>query len=359
MFLAWLSLITANLLMGRGFTGLIHFEIMLTLAMVLFIDIVYSTFGEKRHNTLRIGILILIGIEVTRSIGTLYSNPRLVRDAMSQSYATLTYVRASLFSVGTYDLYTGMALVFPIMLAMTLKQTGFWRVVLFAFLIIIATSIVLSTLMGATLILVCGTLLLGLLMVPFGKNRFGILLLFLLIGVISFFVWTKLLSSTSQAEYVINKFNTITASVLNRGLLQGDITARANLWLMSWYTFLQNPWFGIGPATGANNPYMGFLVGGHSDWLDIPAEYGLLGLSFFSIFIYQAMKRILRPLLKSKDMLSMAYLVACICFLIAGSYNPIVFSYGIVVLFFILASGKTDNTIGPEKQNLHSRSLRS
>jgi len=347
MFSAWLFLIFFNYALGRGYTGLVHLQVTLTLGMVLCVDIFYTAKNNKSHEAIQISVLILVGLEVTRSLGTLFLEPSLVRQAMYLGGQSELYARTFLSSVGDYGYYTGLALAIPVMVALWLKQEGILRIVLLPILVMISVSIILSSFLGATLLMVLGFCLLILLVILFGKNRLRWIVLFSLIILLAIYIWGNYLASTIQATTEIDKFILQTNSVMQYGLIEGDLTNRAGLWLMSWRTFLDHPFLGIGPITGQNNLLMGVLVGGHSTWLDIPAQYGLIGLFFVILFILLGMKRGLANLWTRKgrrDIKNLARLSVCFLYIIAGTYNP-TFPGGVIsyLFFFFVIGGISKN----------------
>ena len=113
---------------------------------------------------------------------------------------------------------------------------------------------------------------------------------------------------------------------------------------MSIRTILDYPFFGVGPSTGAENRYLYRYVGGHSSWLDLPAEFGILGAGvYFALLFSLLAPSYVNLRARQRDgtvsVSTLARLIVAVVFVIGGSYNPVAGSGPIMALVFFMALG--------------------
>lgn len=163
-------------------------------------------------------------------------------------------------------------------------------------------------------------------------NRKSIFLLsFLIIGVI---VVPKLpetilyinKSFFSHNEDVSMRLSEI-ASFLKSGKLFGKaLGTRIRVMLDSWKTFLAHPWFGV-PFNNYNYDQIS-TIGGHHEWIDDLAKFGLLGCFLFMQMIYYGIKNlILIGGKKGKESLCLLKI-----FIIYGFFNPVINMTFVIVI---------------------------
>lgn len=345
MYACWLAIIFVNVALGRGYSGIVQLEIALTVGMVLLMDLVYVAKGDRIRNTLITLLIILLGGEALRSLPVLWSEPLLARWSMFYGASSQLAEHAALASVGEYGLYTGFAIALPIFFALSMGSTRYKRIVLILACIAISIAVILATFMGAILLLAIGLGGLVLLYVWFNRRyisrkRIRFFASLFSVALFGIFIWEGFLSTSSQGMLFTDKVTRQVNSVLESGISEGDLTGRSALWAMSINTFLENPLFGVGPSTNTDNPNMGVIVGGHSSWLDLPAEYGVIGFGFYIAFLLAIFRRVFKRFWESKkDMLALTSLISCFIFLLCGSYNPVTFSLQVEVFFFFFAVG--------------------
>lgn len=360
----WFLVVFFNVFVGRGYTGTRHLMIMLTLLMIVLMEMVYTEILEGAREIILTAIVLWLGLETLRSVPVLWSEPLLPRVIMAAGAESSLYERAVLSSVGEYGFYTACAIGIPVMFAVALDKGGPPRIVLLLSCVMVGIAIALASFLGATLLMVTGFLVLGALAaVSSGQHKLRSLSLFLVVAIISAMVWYAVLGDTMAGEAVAEKLVRQSEGILELGLIEGDQTNRANLWKMSVDTFLQYPIFGIGPSTGTANPYMGYRVGGHSSWLDIAAEYGVLGLVFYLGFLFAVIKRavVFRKLDRSW-LVGLARIVSCGLFFVGGSYNPVVFTIQVNALFFffvVVGARSVSRVKTPSHSRLFRRSSHS
>ena len=152
-------------------------------------------------------------------------------------------------------------------------------------------------------------------------------------GLILVVIWR--FSSTQQFRDVSSKTTRITTGVSGRGLNQGDESGRGGLAEVSFGTFLNHPFFGVGPVWGASEGRFD-SVGSHSSWIDSLAEYGLLGLVPLLAFFVATGRRLVREALASRSMLSLSRIASFVVFVLAGLVNPVLFITPIMILFIVV-----------------------
>lgn len=350
MLACWTMVVVFNALLGRGYTGIVHLRAIITLDMLVVMEITYTAMSPRSHRTIATAVLLLLGLEVTRSLPTLLSQPFLSRSIM-QVGASDIYASASLAGVGEYGFYTALAIALPVFLAIAIDSHGLKRLATLISCAVFAVAIALASFMGASFLLVMGFGLVGSLVLLFGREKLRRILVLIMIGLIGLTLWASVLSKTEQGQYIFAKVVRQASSLSESGLLAGDLTARVPLWQSSWYTLLEYPLFGVGPSTGAFNPNLGFVVGAHSSWLDLPAEYGLVGFGFFVAYLLAAMRRGFVTMLRQKDIVSIGRVVACALFLLGGTYNPVAGTGQISVFVQFLALGGASLALLPSRSS--------
>jgi O-antigen ligase len=342
LFGGWFLVVVCNWLLGRGYTADNHSQVTVTLAMLIVMDLAYDGSGRFRREALTVAVFLLLGTETIRSLPVLWASPRLVRQVIIQGGGAKIYGSAALAGVGVYGFYTACAIVSPVLFATALKGRRWLRGLLVIAWSATAAAIVLSSLMGAVLLLLVGFAMTSVLAVWSVRRKLRIIAGLVFVGILGMVVWTTVLSRTDQGRLISEKMALQTASVLEFGLLEGDLTGRAPLWRSSARTFSENPLFGIGPTTGTDNADLHVRVGGHSSWLDLPAEYGIVGLVFYGGFLVALVRRVWMVSRKDKNhLLAQARVAACLLWLLAGSYNPVTFQIPINAVFFMVALGGT------------------
>ncbi len=340
MFACWTLVIAANFLYGRGYTGRLQLMIMVTLGMVIFMEITYTVKGGNAWKTLVNITFILLGAEVIWSLPTLWSQPMLARNIMWLEGDSPLYTQAALAGVGEYGFYTGCAIVFPFLVAWSYERKGLMRLLFLVLCGAIAIAIILANFTGATFLMVAGFCLLSIVAFLSGRKKMHLLFYISLLGLVALGIWRLFLYESVQAEFLIDRVTREIIGVREKGLIGGDTTNRAIYWEMSLNTFLRNPLVGIGPSSGQENPFIGKLIGVHSSWLDTPAEYGLIGFTFYVAFLLGSMRRVFVAFKTgSRGLLSMARLVSCFLFILCGTYNPVTLIYVINVFLLLLVMG--------------------
>ena len=231
-------------------------------------------------------IIIFIITCLTSSIGVVLDNTaaRTIAHATSDPNLRAGY---KLKNIGNVFLFQGMVFAVPITIALSrIKEKKNWRVL--GIVLVVAIGLILVNasftiaLLGYFLSIFLSIFLLGK-MTP--KKMFvSLLLLLLMIGIVVF--GDSLLTFFAEQ---INNYR-ITTRLLDlrdviyrSGLLMisTDVGLRFDLYLVSWKTFVSNP-FGVGGYYTYQIYQNG--IGYHSQILDDLARYGLLAIAFYMLF---------------------------------------------------------------------------
>jgi O-antigen ligase len=310
--------------------------------MVVIMGLSYSGQRDGSFEILLTTIFVLIGLEVLRSLPTLLSQPNVSRIIMQQTATPDMIEETSYASVGQYGYYTGLAIVLPVIITRTIVTSSRIKkaVLLFA-TVVIAIAIVLSTFMGAVLLMIIGLLNLSFFHIRYTTAKIKITLVYFAIALILFCLWSFIFSELPHGVYVADKISNLFSRIFEEGIKEGDITMRWDTWSMSFQTIAEHPMFGIGPATNRENPYLYTLVGGHSSWLDQLAEYGVFGFSFYLFFILFVIVRLkksynIKAYTKKLKIVYSGQLVSCFLFVLGGIYNPVIVILEIYTLFYFM-----------------------
>jgi O-antigen ligase len=339
MIIAWALVVYLNAIWNRGYTGDIHSMNVTTLSMIVFLEIAVTVRRDGSREAIMLLFVILLGIEVIRSLPTLLSTELIVRKSMYQGASSLTYRQASLDGVGEFGFYTGVAIAFPAIISFSFHQRGWLKGILLVLCFFIAVDVLLSTLMGAVLLMVLGFLLLGMITIWSWKSKSHYVIPMAIATTFGVLAWSSFFAESQQGEFFVDKLSRQSTSVTNYGILGGDLTKRTALWQQSYETFIENPLVGIGATTGRDNPSLPQLVGGHSAWLDMLAEYGIIGFGTYLCFVLAATRRAIRSIaFEHRNLFAYARIVSMVLYFVAGSYNPVAMGThtNFYIFFFVL-----------------------
>ena len=116
---------------------------------------------------------------------------------------------------------------------------------------------------------------------------------------------------------------------MDTGIAGGDVAGHSDLYMTSFYTFLDNPIIGY----DASSDFFRLHVGFHSQILDLLAVTGLFGIAplfmIFTYLVYYVYSLINNKLIKNLFMLEIIFIVF-LMFL-----NPTYYASGIYLMIFI------------------------
>jgi O-antigen ligase len=327
--------ILLNVLFSHGLTGNIHLIDCTTWLMVLFMEVSLAAQHDDSSKRVAISVITLIGAECLWSFPHMLAMPMLARLRMSNVSEYLA--KASLAGIGEYSYYTALAILIPVFLGLVTSVRSRLAKLLYLTLAVgVALTVSLATFMGAVLLMAGGGALFAALSWSRSRTRkhsWGLIVLITL----AVLIWQIGLSHTAQGSFVANKV-ALEIESIRIGGIQNDLTGRGQLNMLSIASFERSPLIGVGPYTLRDNSGLYVLVGGHSSWLDQPAEYGLLGFLPVVAFLLLRILRVLRSVSsKSATNRALAHLVTLIVYIAGGILNPVLFIFPIMVVVFMLA----------------------
>ena len=339
--LSWLMVVMLNAVLARGYTWDLHLFSMLTMSMVIFMQLSYSAQHDGSDDVLLMAVIVFIGLEVLRSIPTLWSQPALARIVMGVAATPEMIAEAGAASVGQYGYYAGLAIILPVIVTRAIVSSGSKAIMLWITAAAIAFAITIATFMGAILLMILGLAILSIFHIKYAKSKIKTLASYGALVAVFFVTFMALLGDMEQVSYIADKATKQFSGIKEYGIKEGDVTERSDVWEMSFNTILENPLFGVGPVTNRKNPFLSTLVGGHSSWLDQIAEYGILGFGFYILFIVLLIRRLIKSFMHEKNLsdLKICYLgqlVSCCLFILGGIYNPVVVITEVFVLFYFM-----------------------
>jgi O-antigen ligase len=314
----WSAICALNWFQDRGPGAEFHLIIAVSYLQLVLLTVVAGingTLSSIRNLTLWAAFFFL-----AVSIPSLFDAPFLARsNPDAEDVASL-----SLRGVGDYAFYAGAALTTPWLVARGVTLTGARRLVSLAALAVVLAAILLSMYTAATLFSTIGAALMaGLAWVATRKrSAAGLMVGLAVVAIVG--LGTSAMQESTHLDYLTEKL-TLQVTVVEHGTsTMGNIAGREGVYETSWHTFQSSPFLGIGPVTGKESAALWRDVGGHSSWLDMLAEYGVLGFAPYLVFIVgiglRAFRRI-RQFGFSPETVAPALTFAL--FVLMGGVNPV------------------------------------
>ena len=297
-------------------------------------------------------VFAILGVQAAYSLPKLTTDPFVVRNVMANSmfleegkvYSIHTAWDIALNGVGDYSLYTSNAILTAIFAGFSLNERKRISLRIFWFFALIALILanIQSTFTAASIISICGTLVVLIRAITYGKIRLPSVILLFGAMTVGTLLFISMVAETGPFEYVYNKAWAIFEGVGSGGLA-ADPTTRGEGIIMSLSALAGNPLFGSG-AIGSKSLTLGTLhitSGGHSSWLDVLLQYGLVGAFWCYLIVYSIGKQTLKSCRMIKDeLLPEVFLIAYGCYILYGLINPVLRMRSIdFVLYFVLIGG--------------------
>ena len=272
----------------------------------------------------------------------MYSN-----DLVSARQMASGAVDVNTFTGGGYGFAIGSAILavycFEMLIWKNVKKHKFWTL---AFIVLLSLAVYETKSTITTLALACGfgTAVLFRLCGIKTIKRLGLAHLFFLIIIVLlvmlFFLYKEdigayILRKTSYSDDIFGiRMREIGVFLSQNQSMQtgtADMTNRFERIMSSWDIFLQNPLFGVTYKYGANAFVLSYFnIGGHGEFVDILAKFGLLGgIPYLLIFVFSLLKE--RRMQKNK--IGFGYLMA---FAVMFFFNPFISYQSITIIFFVL-----------------------
>lgn len=297
----------------------------------------YSKFLSKK--TVRNLIVITLGIYIYYSFKTilyLELNPLAAREMVSIG------VDDSLLIGGGFSLAYGFAILIPVLVYLAFNYSKFeeqifinnlfTRVLIFFAIIVFLVTIYQSMFAISFLIMLFGSLYSLIRMNKVKKKNNT-----LLYGV--FIIAVFIILSANQLMPLLQNYLASLNTVISNKLLvllnlsdysnikdTGSLGTRLELYMNSFYIWLDNPFLGVAYKYDFSTTKMIAIgMGAHSEWLDLLAKYGLLSV-FLMIYIFTP---------KKVYKYNQGYKLGFILFIILGFLNPIyIFNIFFIVFFY-------------------------
>jgi hypothetical protein len=140
-------------------------------------------------------------------------------------------------------------------------------------------------------------------------------------------------------DYILSIENTIIRirflelynfALFNEVQASSDISLRLSTYTGSFIKFISNPIFGVGAFFGTSGEVVG--IGGHSEWLDLLARFGIVGSLPLLLFISSILKNIKSSLQKKTRPI---YIIILFYFLLLGLVNPFLGLVSMTTIFLL------------------------
>lgn len=330
--LTFILVVACNYIFVDGSPKALQYLVIFTnFFLILILDTYYSVRPERYKLSLLLYIILILGIQAIISIPYLLSAGYFVtRMYASGQLDEATTQEAIRHGVGNNGLYTSGAAIFFIGLASLQRFPFFFKLLIYVSVTGILFSIFVSTFFASILMVVF-----GLIIIIFFYNKKilkpKITLLVSLLVLLTLGFYNKFLSDSNIIIPITKK--------VDRFMLQENaFSARTKLAEVSFNTFSDSPFFGVGiPDWGSYH-----VIGEHTPWIDYFAHFGFFGFLPFLIFLFLIIIR--RVELKSVNPENRFYNLACYIglsiFILSNFISPMVTvpnMYIMVVLFY--ASG--------------------
>ncbi len=260
----------------KGFSYFVHF---INYGLILVVHCYYMARKDYSHFIIFFFVLIGLGIQALISIPYLLASETfVVRLFSSGQLSPAEEWEAIRNGIGNNGLYSSLG-------AVALYGTGLIRKFQLVYMIplVIAIMAVVLTIFISTFFASILLLAIGILIILFRYRSkllgFGTLLF---IGVFTlglYLFYDKYVKDTRLMDPILKKYEGFTEE-------GRDVTGRTDLSEVSWNTFLDNPFFGIGVPE--NRSY--HLIGEHMPWIDSFAFFGFFGFLPLLLFFFLLIK---------------------------------------------------------------------
>ena len=272
--------------------------------------------------------VVLLAIQAAISIPYIFNSDDMIsRMYTSNELEGPALEQALKNGVGSTVLYTSLVGIFFLGIGMLHKFTNKkMKVTLLISLLLILLSVVSSSYSTALAMLLTGGLIL-LVRSNWKKIKLKFIFLTLLFFIALGIFYNSFLTNSKVIEPIERKIQ-----IIKRGTYRDE--GRVGLAEVSWNTFLNHPFFGVGvPEWGREKE-----VGEHMAWMDFAGHYGFFGFLPFLLFLAVLFKRNYKFYLRSPK--SNIYATSCLIgftiFILSNFINPFIISGPMIIplLFF-------------------------
>ena len=300
--------------------------------IIYFFLIVIDAYYFSRDPQFKLSIffvtVVLLAIQAAISIPYIFNSDDMIsRMYTSNELEGPALEQALKNGVGSTVLYTSLIGIFFLGIGMLHKFTNKkMKVTLLISLLLILLSVVSSSYSTALAMLLTGGLIL-LVRSNWKKIKFKFIFLTLLFLIALGIFYNSFLTNSKVIEPIERKIQ-----IIKRGTYRDE--GRVGLAEVSWNTFLNHPFFGVGvPEWGREKE-----VGEHMAWMDFAGHYGFFGFLPFLLFLAVLFKRNYKFYFMSPK--SNIYATSCLIgfsiFILSNFINPFIISGPMIIplLFF-------------------------
>lgn len=336
MLLTMFIIVTAlNLLFDRGIKAYGYFIRSLLLLITYVTVIIHLKQNHARYAQASIAMTLAIGVAALYTlsfiVGELRVNPFSITHYNFQGRGA-DYADYVEWFAG-WSFYTMCAIAMPCLIAAALRRRGALRYCSLALCLSTIVMLVLSTFAAAVILLLMGFT--GFFLFSIRKPK--PYLVIVLIALICFFLMRQFdVAQIVQIQHLGTKiFGIFDVSRPINYYDPSDSRGRLLLIKNSWQTFMQHPLFGIGTEDWMLSDDD---IGNHSGIVDGLAQFGVLGLMWYVMFLAICFRRLFAALRRDPtDIIHQARFLTFILFLAGAMVNPMIFDVGISALVFILS----------------------
>ena len=315
-----------NMIIGRGDMAYGYFVKSLLLVITYGTVIIYLKNDYQRYMRATIIVTLALGIIAVYVLPIIYAHPFIARFYGAQE--------GEIHWFGSWGFFMTYAIAMPCLIAVTYQQRGLLKIFLLVLCFVMVLMILFSTFAASIILLLMGFA--GFILFSLRKKKTYFKIAFTVLMFI-FIVRQYDLSQVPQLEPMGEKIVTIfTLGSASNYEDPNDPMVRGNLMKTSMKTFLENPLFGIGVYDAET--FGVEYVGNHSGIVDSMAQFGLIGIIWYLIFILICFRRLFLALkYNPSNLIHQARFLTFILFLIGAMANPMLFDIGISAIVFILA----------------------
>lgn len=269
-----------------------------------------------------VGINTFIQLNLNPNISRILSTSSEIQEA---ALGGQTY-----YAIGSYGYFYALV---PLIIFLTFSFLNSRKYRLESLALIIGFLVLLTRAAFTTIII--AILILLTILIVFNIKKLYIKLLVFLSGLtlIAIFVnnmsnfFLKVSEWSSLPDVVSIRFIELSMLFANQSMLGTDIVFRQSLYQLSWHTFIAHPMFGVlGRQSGFYSQ-----IGGHSEWLDNLAAYGICSIFIFA-FLYKAYKYCAEKMPRE---MKLPYNLCWAFYICIGFINPI-FSCNTALMWFLI-----------------------
>lgn len=310
----------------KSYYYLLHY---INFFLLLIIDSFYAQKHLKYKLSILFYLIVALGIQAIVSIPYIisakYYVSRMLSSGQLDYYSTFEAIKNG---VGNNGLYTSLPGITILGLSIVKNFDFKYRMILIGSLASIFVSVIISTYFASVLMFFLGVIVFFLILYRKIMNIKLVLFAALSIYGVVFF-GADLVRDTNLLNPIIRKIELFQDE-------KSDVTGRIDLAKVSFDTFSENPFFGIGVPSWQSYD----KIGEHMTWLDYLANFGLLGVTPLYIFIFMLIKESFSFYFVKDEM--KFYRVACfvgmLLFIISNFISPMIttiHSYAFFLLFYV------------------------